>query len=103
MINFDEMPKYKAQRSFLDYIIYMEFEDGTGTWSVWDTVEYDGSEIDTRLLYGDEERGFMLRNDLLESDTYTKRADALEAAKAFILAYEASFTEEEEVLLAEAA
>ena len=64
MINFDEMPKYKAQRSFLNYIIYMEFEDGKGTWSVWDTIPYDGSEIDARLLYGDEERGFMVRNDL---------------------------------------
>ncbi len=103
MINFDEMPKYKAQRSFSDYIIYMEFEDGKGTWSVWDTVEYDGSEIDARLLYGDEERGFMVRNDLLESKTYTKRAEALEAAKAFILAYEASFEQGEEILIAEAA
>ncbi len=103
MINFDEMPKYKAQRSFLNYIIYMEFEDGKGTWSVWDTIPYDGSEIDARLLYGDEERGFMVRNDLLESNTYTKRADALEAAKAFITAYEESFLEEGEVVLAEAA
>lgn len=100
MINFDEMPKYKAQRSFLNYIIYMEFAEGSGTWSVWDTVKHDGTEMDARLLYGDEERGFLVRNDLLDSGTYTKRAIALEEAKAFILAYEESFEVKEELAVA---
>ena len=95
MIKFDELPKYKAQRTFLDYIIYLEFKDGVGTWSVWDTVEYDElAEIDPRLVYGDEERGFLVRDDLLNSGSYTKRVEAIAAAKAFILAYEASFVEE---------
>lgn len=100
MTKFDDLPKYKAQRSYLDYIIYLEFADGKGTWSVWDTVKYDGSEIDARLLYGNEEKGFLVRNDLLESGTYKKRMRAIEKAKLFIEAYEASFQEEEELVAA---
>jgi len=101
MKKFDELPKYKAQRSYLDYIIYLEFADGKGTWSVWDTVEYDRSkEIDARLLYGNEEKGFLVRNDLLESGTYKKRMKAIEKAKLFIEAYESAFQEEGELVAA---
>lgn len=99
MKSIDTLPKYKAQRTYLDYIIYLEFTDGTGTWSVWDTVPYDGvEEIDPRLVFGDEERGILVRNDLLESDTYTERQKAIEDAKAFIKTYQESFVETEEEL-----
>jgi len=102
MTNFDALPKYKAQRTFKDYIIYLEFEEGQGIWSVWDTVAYDTTiEVDPKLVFGDAERGGLVRNELLATDDYTKKAEAIEAAKAFIIAYEASFIENG--VLAEAA
>lgn len=95
MINFDELPKYKAQRTYLDYIIYLEFEEGIGTWSVWDTVAYDETvEIDPRFVFGDEERGYLVRNECLTSNDYLKQEAAIKAAKEFIDDYKVSLKEE---------
>ena len=85
MIDFSALTSYKAQRPYNGHIIYYEFEGDQGTWSVWNTVEFDQNNHPNPIfVYGGGGRPLMVRNEVLESGFYTTREEGTIAAKAFI-------------------
>ena len=101
MIDFDALSSYKAQRTYSGFIIYLVYADGQGTWSVWDTSDYDTKkEPDPLMVYGSKERGYLVRTDMLASGTYTTKQEGTNAAKDFIEALQLALLEEEELSIA---
>ena len=101
MIDFDTLSSYKAQRTYSGYIIYLAYADGQGTWSVWDTSDYDTkNEPDPLMVYGSKERGYLVRTDMLASGVYAKKLEGTNAAKAFIDALQLAMLAEEELSIA---
>ena len=101
MIDFDALSSYKAQRTHLGYIIYLVYAEGQGTWSVWDTSDYDTkNEPDPLMVYGSEERGYLVRTEMLATGTYEKKQEGTDAAKNFIDALQLALLEEEELSVA---
>lgn len=93
MIDFDTLSNYKALRPYKDYLIYYEYEEEQGTWSVWSTTEYDSeNEPDPSRVYGGGDRPLLVRAEVLGSGFYSSRAEGTSAAKAFIEELEVSYS-----------
>ena len=96
MIDFDSLSNYKVQRSYLDNIIYLEYADGQGTWSVWTTTAYDPqNEPDPRMVYGSAGKDLIVRKEIIGSGNYTTKQEGVEAAKAHIRTLQEAVMEEE--------
>ena len=101
MINFDSLSTYKVQRSYFDNIIYLEYADGQGTWSVWTTSAYDpDNEPDPRMVYGSAGKDLIVRQEIIASGNYKTKQEGVDTAKAHIDSLRASVMEKLELSVA---